>query len=259
MITDRIYRFLMPLRTTHRFYTRIVRRLPHRTRIVRHFDQSFFIDPTELSGFYLYYEQEYDDHVFDFLSSKLASFAWAIDLGANIGLYTAFLARFCNRVDAFEPDENLVLKLQENLRLNHINNVKIHAKCISDTSGVVNFATSSIANLGTGKIAQRGISLPSVSLNDFLAESKQEPLFIKMDIEGAEWLAIQGAKQRLSSWSAPLSILMEVHPDDIGQYGGSLPELQATLEGIGFDVRSLESNKLHPVIDSSRFWWISNE
>ena len=125
-----------------------MRRLPHRQRLVRHFGQRLLVDPSELTGFYLYYEQEYDDGIFRFLSKRLASFAWAIDLGANIGVYTTFIARYCNSVDAFEPDKHLVSKFERNLHLNGISNVTIHAKCISDVTGTVRFETSSNRNLG---------------------------------------------------------------------------------------------------------------
>ena len=209
MITDRLYRALRPCAALRRLSTRVVRRLPHRQRLVRHFGQRLLVDPSELTGFYLYYEQEYDDGIFRFLSKRLSSFAWAIDLGANIGVYTTFIARYCDSVDAFEPDKHLVSKFERNLHLNGISNVTIHAKCISDVTGMVRFEASSTRNLGEGKIAERGISLPSVSLGDFLAKSVRRSLFIKMDIEGAEWLAIKGLKTHCgpgtavcrSSWS----------------------------------------------------------
>src|SRR4029077_7250514 len=114
MITDRLYRSLRPWMALHGLYARVVRRLPPRQRQVRHFGQTLVVDPTELSGFYLYYEREYDDDVFHFLSRRLPEFARAIDLGANTGVYTTFIARHCQRVDAFEPDKSLIVKLERN-------------------------------------------------------------------------------------------------------------------------------------------------
>jgi FkbM family methyltransferase len=227
--------------------------------MVRHFGQRLLVDPSELSGFYLYYEQEYDDGVFRFLSNRLHSFAWAIDLGANIGVYTTFIARHCERVDAFEPDTHLLAKLERNLELNDIDNVTIRATCISDVTGTVHFEAPPSQNLGVGKIAKRGQSVPALNLGDLLAVSERQSLFIKMDIEGAEWLAIKGAKDGLRSWNRPLAILMEIHPDDIKQYGGTVGGLRNLLEQIGLTVWSLESGELNPVSESSRFWWVTNE
>jgi FkbM family methyltransferase len=216
------------------------------------------VDPSELSGFYLYYEREYDDAVFRFLGTRLCSFAWAIDLGANIGVYTTFIARLCQMVDAFEPDQNMIAELKRNLHLNEINNVRIHPECVSDVSGVVRFEVSPATNNGIGKIGDFGIAVPSIGFGEFLASSKQKPLFIKMDIEGAEWLAIKGCCEVLQRWQYPLSILMELHPDGIGRYGGSVQRMLNLLKQNGLTVWSLESGKLCPVSETSRFWWVTN-
>jgi FkbM family methyltransferase len=216
------------------------------------------VDPSELTGFYLYYEQEYDDHIFDFLAGRLPSFDIAIDIGANIGVYTTFMARYCMRVEAFEPDGSIVAKLQQNLQLNGVSNVTIHAKCVSDVTGLVHFETAPSANSGVGKIAERGISLPSINLGEFLTNLERRSLFIKMDIEGAEWLAIKGAKNVLRSWRNPLSLLIELHPEEIRRLGGSVSEVRRLLEEIGLTVWSVDSRDLSPGNDHSRFWWATN-
>jgi FkbM family methyltransferase len=132
---------------------------------------------------------------FVFSPKRLSVFTWAIDLGANIGVYTTFIARHCSRVDAFEPDKHLVSKLEHNLQLNGIGNVAIHAMCVSDVTGRVNFQTACARNFGLGKIAERGIEQRSISLRDLLTGSERQSLFIKMEIEGAELLAVKGAQE----------------------------------------------------------------
>lgn len=263
MITDRLYQTLRPWPTFQRLAGEALCLLPHRQRLVRHFGRRLLVDPSECNGFHLYYERQYDDGIFRFLAKRLPSFAWAMDVGANIGVYTTFIAGYCNRVDAFEPDKQLVAKLQRNLYLNGISNVTIHPKCISDVTGTVRFEKATARNQGMGRIAEQGILLPSVSLDDFLAKSKQRPLFIKMDIEGAEWLAIKAAQSALRSWKCRLSMLIEVHPDEIPQYGGTVEELRGLLERVGLTVWSLNWRELHPelhpVTDHSTFWWATNE
>jgi FkbM family methyltransferase len=258
MITDRLYRLSRPEHSFRRLLARLVRRLPHRQRVVKHFGQTLFVDPSELSGFYLYYEQEYDDGIFRFLSGRLPLFRWAIDLGANIGIYTIFMAHRCDWVDAFEPDRRLIERLERNLHVNRMGNVTIHAKCISDATGTVQFEAPPARNQGIGKIVERGIAVPSLSLGDFLIKSEHRPLMIKMDIEGAEWLAINGAKDALRSWGFPLSILMEIHPQEIMGLGGTVSELRRILELLGLTVWSIETGELQPVRESSRFWWATN-
>jgi FkbM family methyltransferase len=258
VLTDRLYRLSRVWPTAHCLFRRAVHRLPHRTRRVRHFGRELLVDPSELHGFYLYYEQEYDDPIFHFLLERLPSFRWAIDLGANIGIYTTFLALHCEQVDAFEPEKQVLPRLQENLSLNGIRNVTIHEKCVSDVSGEVLFVPPSRQNQGVGRVGEGGVPVDSITLDVFLAEPEQRPLFIKMDIEGGEWLAVRGAQQAFRSWEPPLSILIELHPDEISKLGGTLPDLQRLLEGSGLTVQSLDSGELRPVSQSSRFWWVTN-
>lgn len=103
MITYAIYRALARVPALKRQFRRIVKRLPHRNRLVEHPGLRMVVDPSELSGFYLYYDREYDDHVFRFIQERAGRYRRAVDLGANIGVYTAFLAGRIARVDAFEP------------------------------------------------------------------------------------------------------------------------------------------------------------
>lgn len=257
-MTDRLYRLLRQWPSVQRFFQRIVRRLPHRTRQVTHFGRSLLVDPSELHGFYLYYEQEYDDPIFRFLSERLPNFMWAIDLGANIGIYTTFLAHQCSHVDAFEPEKKVIPRLHQNLMLNGIRNVTVHEKCVSNVNGEVRFVPPSFQNQGIGQIGEGGIPVSSITLDEFLAKSDQEPLFVKMDIEGGEWLAVQGAQWVFRSWRSPLSILIELHPEEIKKVGGSVAELRTMLEETGLKVFSLDSGELHPVNDTSRFWWVTN-
>ena len=260
MVTDKLYRLLRFWPPAQRFFRRLVRRLPHRTRRVKHFGRDLLVDPSELHGFYLYYEQEYDDHIFRFLLERLPSFQWSIDLGANIGIYTTFLAFHCSKVDAFEPEEKVLPRLQQNLRINGICNVTVHESCVSDVIGEVRFVPPSPQNQGVGQIGEVGVPVSSITLDEFLAKSMQLPLFVKMDIEGGEWLAVKGALQIFRSWKSPLSILIELHPAEIKKLGGTLPELQQLLEEqAGLTVQSLDAGELYPVNDSSRFWWVTND
>jgi hypothetical protein len=145
------------------------------------------------------------------------------------------------------------------LRLNGIRNVTIHETCVSDVTGEVRFVPPSPQNQGVGHVGEGGAPVDSITLDVFLAKSEQQPLFIKMDIEGGEWPAVRGAQQAFRSWKPPLSILIELHPDEIRKVGGALPDLQRLLEGAGLTVQSLDSGELHPVNDSSRFWWVTND
>ena len=86
MLTDNLYRLMRPLPIVQRKFKRVVYKLPHRRRLINRFGQQLWVDPAEMSGFYLYYEQDYDDYVFEFLSTQVSKYSRALDVGANIGI-----------------------------------------------------------------------------------------------------------------------------------------------------------------------------
>lgn len=136
----------------------------------------------------------------------------------------------------------------------------IHESCVGIESGTVSFQPSGLQNQGVGRVvtsADKGVKRPCISLDDFLGDPLCVPCLIKMDIEGAEWLALQGAQRTLGQRKAPLAILLEVHPEEIGDLGGTVQGVRGLLERIGLEVHALTPNGLES-LDSGktyRFWW----
>src|SRR5437660_12787775 len=71
MITNTLYRSFARWPHAQKQVRRVLSRLPPRRRLVDHFGLHLLVDPTELSGYYLYYERAYDVEVFRFLDSRL--------------------------------------------------------------------------------------------------------------------------------------------------------------------------------------------
>ena len=94
-----------------------------------------------------------------------------------------------------------------------------------------------------------------------MTDSLDEPLLIKMDIEGAEWLALQGARRCFTERKTPLAILIEVHPEQIQELGGTVRRLQSLLEDFRLSVKGLLPSGLLPLraADEYRFWWATSE
>jgi FkbM family methyltransferase len=201
MVTDKLYRALGSWPLVQAQAKRIVRKLPHRMRTVERFGQRFTVDPSELCGFYLYYEDEYDNFVFDFLKGVIGKYSSAIDIGANIGIYTCFFAARIGYVHAFEPDPFICTWLRRNLALNNLSNVSVHEACVGRSNGIVRFLPGHKKNRGMGRMARMeatGIDRDCICMDKFIEKGFPVPCLIKMDIEGAEWLALQGARRLLS-------------------------------------------------------------
>jgi FkbM family methyltransferase len=142
-----------------------------------------------------------------------------LDIGAQSGFYSLLLSRLVGpegMVFAFEPLPANFRVLEENLRLNSIQNVMIRREAVSDFSGNISFdfpreEVSLIAgpvlpsdNLGTFQV-------PAISLDDFFRQIGQPIQFIKMDVEGAETAVLRGAVQTLKAFHP--SMVVELHHD----------------------------------------------
>lgn len=123
------------------------------------------------------------------------------DIGANVGFYTLLASKLVGEdgiVYAFEPlEENLQL-LKKHIQINQLRNVIIIPIAISDVSGDVHFSRAE--NRSQGKIAEGGEVIVKSNTIDNLVEQGiiRKPDYIKIDIEGAELAALNGAKRILA-------------------------------------------------------------
>ena len=261
MLTDSLFHSLRGFPQLQRQLKRLLLHLPSRCRTIEHRRQHLVVDPTELSGYYLYYERVYDPEVFNFLEKVIHRYARVLDIGANIGVYTVFFGARVSRVDAFEPMPEVVARLKKNVKLNTLANVVIHEVCVGLEKGTVQVTLPTQTNSGLGRIAlQAGdLSRPSICLDDFLAGSVTEATLIKMDIEGAEWMALAGAKSILRNRKSQFAILLETHPAEIEEYGGSIQALYKLLVDSGLRVQTISEAGLVEFSpdESPRFWWVS--
>ncbi|MDW8002917.1 MAG: FkbM family methyltransferase [Deltaproteobacteria bacterium] len=118
------------------------------------------------------------------------------DIGAHVGFYTllaSVLVGERGRVFAFEPLPENVKMLQTHLRINKVNNVTVLELAVTDRDGVSFFELGESSS--TGRLSERGHLKVQVSSIDSLVQEAvvPAPSLIKMDIEGAEFEALQGA------------------------------------------------------------------
>jgi len=127
-----------------------------------------------------------------------------VDGGAHVGYFTLRAARLVGEsgsVLAFEPDERNRARLEANVRLNGLANVRVLPYALLDRDGVVSFAAAAGDNTGVGRIVDEGtaaVQVPAVRLDDALEEARIARVdAIKLDVEGAEAAALAGAAETL--------------------------------------------------------------
>jgi len=146
----------------------------------------------------------------------------ALDVGANVGYYTALLDGLVKpngTVHAFEPGEATFQRLGKTKELLHLGRATLHSQAICDTVGHIDFwvseagldgQQSTLKNAGLGQQA-RCIRVEATTLDAVLAQLKsqgtQNIAFIKCDIEGAEFSMLKGAQTVLNSQDPPIWLI----------------------------------------------------
>jgi FkbM family methyltransferase len=147
-----------------------------------------------------------------------------VDVGAHWGYFTLLAATLCGEtggVIAFEPHPRNVSILTKNLQANRVHNVDAVAKAVSDGEGLAKLflsrgsSGSSLISLppGTELSLDEGGCLPveTVSLDSFFAPLCRKPALIKIDIEGAELVAVNGMRTLIRE-TADLALITEFNP-----------------------------------------------
>ena len=164
-----------------------------------------------------------------------------LDIGANLGWYSLVLGRNCpdSRIFAFEPIPSTVEALERNIGLNALHNVEPICMGMFNEEDELNFlyapdvsgATSlKVTGQTRGRTEIQSVTCRTTTLDIFCAERDIVPTLLKIDVEGAELMVVQGGHETLQH--TPI-ILMELlrkwsrefgyHPNDVfallAQYG----------------------------------------
>lgn len=124
-----------------------------------------------------------------------------IDVGGYDGFTSEEFIKRCTNyksVHIFEPEEKNIFSAKK--RLKHFKNINFYEIGLSNKKETLRFDISG----SSSKISENGeIEICVDRLDDVL---KEKPTFIKMDIEGAESFAIEGAKETIKNHHPKLAI-----------------------------------------------------
>jgi len=175
-----------------------------------------------------------------------------VDIGAHIGYFTIIFSKLVGgggKVYAFEPEPYNYKLLVKNIELNNLSNSNIVLECcaLSDKKGVVKLFLDK-SNLGNVSMAKgniptvdlgKEVEVETVTLDDYLQDQKVD--FIKMDIQGAEGLVIDGAKEVFTK--NKLKLLIEFCPYNLRNLGTDPLGLLKQLESWGFKLRVIDGQR----------------
>jgi FkbM family methyltransferase len=189
--------------------------------------------------------------------------AVAVDVGANIGVYSKFLAQLvgCTGVvHAFEPSPDNFRRLQSATR--NLSNVRLSRAAVGDHSGRSQLYLSNVLNVDHRAYAAKGdsrriVPIDIIALDDYFKPSDRVD-FIKLDIQGYELHALRGARRVLHDNPA-VKLIVELWPYGLKEAGTAWTELIATLEAKGMVIQQLSPEGLMPfvpeLVQESATWY----
>lgn len=210
----------------------------------RVYDRAFPIYALCYRGF-----KAYADHAErKFLRRTLSPGDVAVDVGANIGIYTQLLSRWVGPtglVHSFEPSPENFGRLQSATR--KLANVRLSQSAVGESSRRTALYVSDKLNVDHRAYPPEGDSRPTVpiemiALDDYFKPGERVDL-IKMDIQGYELHALRGASRVLAD-NPTIKLLFEFWPYGLKQAGSNWAELIGVLKENGKLVQQVSSEGL---------------
>jgi FkbM family methyltransferase len=170
---------------------------------------------------------------------------WFIDVGANLGSYTAAYLRYINgKALMIEPTPILfdsLIKTFENYKNIHV----LHGAITNKTDLNINlelFDMASVAN----RVSENGIKVPNYRISEVIKKYNIDEIsLLKLDIEGQEYEVIGG----LESWILDMtnSISLECH----NYYGHTNDNVIEKILSHNFNIETIRETTSH----SEYFFW----
>lgn len=199
---------------------------------------------------YIYYGL-YEEHFVNFLKREIRKGDIVIEPGVNVGFITAVLSGLVGnngRIIALEPSKICYNKIKNYLVKP---NITLLNKALAEKDGQANFTDKDIViSHGYSTLSEftekedndNEYAIDTTSIDSLFASYSLATIrLVKLDIEGAELKALQGASNALSKRAIDF-ILVETTFDE--KYDSVNREIGELLKGYGYSPFLMESNSL---------------
>jgi len=150
-----------------------------------------------------------------YLLKSLKTNSIFIDIGAGIGEHVILAASKIKtgKIIAFEPDDEARSYLTQSIQLNNLKSlVQVEKLVVAQKNGRIGFDNNQTSELRKISIAKRSPKLLAISLDSYCQKNKIKQIeLLKIDVEGAEFLVLSGAKQLLSQQKIQ-RLIVELNP-----------------------------------------------
>ena len=225
--------------TTNRLVRRILLPLfrifnPGNITIRHHYtSQPVYLHSFKHKG-YWFHGKGRERETFEIFSKILKKGDCVIEVGGHVGYLAMYFSHSIGesgRLFVFEPGENNLPYTRRNL--SHLKNTTLIEKAVSNTNGKLHFYLEDLTGQNNslvhdyqafkdnvensvGSLSYREVEIDAVTLDTFVQERDLSVQFIKIDVEGAEKMVLDGARQLISGQHPCL--MVEVTKDHAGVF-----------------------------------------
>ncbi len=199
---------------------------------------------------YIGQRMHYEPDVSNALAQLVREGDLVVDVGANVGFFTTLAATLTGptgRVVSFEPGDNNLDRLKNNVAINKFEHVTVIEQPAIDAPGDVTFFINSDDSGGNAlwnpgehhanpksAAAPRPITMQGTSVDAEIERlGLPAPRVIKIDTEGAELTVLKGCRNLLTERRTPF-VIAEYHPFGLDKMGTSPQELRAFMASFGY-------------------------
>jgi len=182
--------------------------------------------PKSGPGALIYFQGYSEPSTARFLKEFLRKGMCFWDVGAHFGEYSLVASQCVGEtgtVEAFEPQPAVYSYLLRNVEANRAPNIRLHPQAISDVFGTAELSLLHDPSLAYLTPPDRGRSVSSlqvqtISLDQFHRSTGTAPNLIKVDVEGAEHLVLEGSKDLMALEQSAPTWIVEYEPDNCERF-----------------------------------------
>jgi FkbM family methyltransferase len=189
------------------------------------------LDVGDFVQFWMYVDSIYERPWVEFIQTRIKNKVF-FDVGANVGNFAFSLCHLAKQVYAFEASSHCCHQIRSTIQQTNLTNIELVQAAIHSSSGQTielfldenSFGNSSLFQInGVHKASEK---VPTISIDEFCHKKQITDIgLMKIDIEGAERFAIQGAKHTLE----------KLKPDLVMEFNQMVAKNQAQDVGLLWD------------------------
>lgn len=228
--------------------------------------RKFHVSPDDALYWPIYHGLGYEPEVTGIVRRLIKPGDTVLDIGANVGWFTSLFGKLVGptgKVIGFEPVPDNYARLVEHVEINDLaQNTEIMRVAVGKEKSNVDIhvfenrtkARSSLSSLNeTTNFVKIPVQL--VTVDGILKERSIGNIsLMKVDVEGAEFDVLLGAKQLLTQENAPI-IVIEINNDVNDSFGYKATDMKNLLKSYGYQhFYSISSaQKLKPILTDEAF------